>query len=222
MRKTIRIPLIALSVVTTQLVVLLGNTTISKSAQYKQISQSHYNQQIPIQSLSAMYEQEKQIEFIAQSFSDRYNRQEQLRETKNKECDQMKQQVKRNGYGDTSEFYKYFVGASEGKYVVIAFSDDCQQRIDGYLNEPHDIYRYFNETSCDWTLGRSTGKSVKLLMEQWNGMSLSELQKFNCRLDYFKEWKLEGAKLCMYQLDKYPKFKGSEISKKCFNRLEGA
>ena len=213
--------MIALSAATTQLAVLLGNTTISKSAQYKQISQSYYNQQIPTQSLPVTYEQEKQTEFIAQSFSDQYNRQEQLRETKNEKCDQMIQQVKQKGYGVQSNSGVYFVGESKGKYVVIAFDLYCQQRIDGYLNEPTDIYRHFGETSCDYTLSKSTGKSVQLLMEQWNGMPLSELQKFNCRLNHFKEWKLEGDKLCRYELDKYPKFKGSEISKSCFNRLGG-
>ena len=222
MKKTIRIPLIALSVVTTQLAVLLGNTAISKSAQYKQISQSYYNQQIPTQSLPVTYEQEKQTELIAQSFSDQYNRQEQLRETNSKKCDQMIQQVKQKGYGDPSNYGVHFVGASKGKYVVIAIDVMCRQRIDGYLNEPTDIYRHFGESgSCDYTLPRSTGKSIQLLMEQWNGMSLSELQKFNCRLDHFKEWKLEGDKLCRYELDKYPKFKGSEVSKRCFNRLGG-
>jgi hypothetical protein len=69
MDKAVNIPLIALSVLTTQLVVLLGDTTMSKSAQYKpnenvntkiiykQISQTYYDRQIKIESIPVMYEQ---------------------------------------------------------------------------------------------------------------------------------------------------------------------
>jgi len=59
MDKAVKIPLMALSVLTTQLVVLLGNTTISKSAQYEPISKSYYDRQITIQSLPVMYKQKK-------------------------------------------------------------------------------------------------------------------------------------------------------------------
>jgi hypothetical protein len=85
MDKAVKIPLIALSILTTQLVVLLGDTTMSKSAQYKpnenvntkiiykQISQTYYDRQIKIESMPVMYEQKNKQNLIAQPNSNLRN-----------------------------------------------------------------------------------------------------------------------------------------------------
>ena len=140
MDKAVKIPLIALSVITTQLVVLLGNTTMSKSAQYKpnqnenakitykQIPQSYYDRQIKIESIPVMYEQEKPSELMSQSFSDQWNKKDQSETQRRLKCDQQTEYYKKIGYAGGV----YYIGKNNEVYKWS--SSRCESTLKGYVD----------------------------------------------------------------------------------------
>lgn len=168
MDKAIKIPLIALSVLTTQLAMLLGNTTISKSAEHKptgnnhkEISQTYYDRQMKIESMPVMIEQEKQTGVKIESLSGQYEREEQSEKQRRIKCDQQAKYYSKIGY--TSGTGSYFIG--EGKRVFNWNIYDCEANLKGYLDI--QVMEASKERSCD------SGQ-------------------------HCIEWKLESNELCQY------------------------
>jgi hypothetical protein len=145
MDKTMKTPLIALSILTTQLVILLGNTTIIKSAEHKptgnnhkEISQTYYDRQMKIETMPVMYEQEKQTELISQSYGQEYNQRRQKELESKTHCNKLGDYWTSIGYAGA-----YFIDSNKVYYYDLS-NGGCEASYRGTLDD---------QPLCDYSLG---------------------------------------------------------------------
>lgn len=78
--------------------------------------------------MPVMYDQKKQTELRTQSFSDQYDRQEQLEEQRRIKCDQQTKYYREIGYGSGS--FTYYIGKKNEVYEWDV--TDCESHLKGY------------------------------------------------------------------------------------------